>query len=132
MKPEYVFYVNVGRRSYHDAKEHLAEIRDQMDEIFGEGRVLVLERKGDSVIKVLNPGKLNRPWDLFRTLVAESGLLTRRGEPRPSDLEVQNLAELSFIASDLFEQVEEKKAKEMIIKKTAEHAAAQVEEKEAS
>lgn len=131
MRPEYVFYVNVGRSPYHEAKRHLAEIRDQMDEIFGEGRVLVLERKGDSVIKVLNPTKLNRPWDLFCSLVAESGLLTRRGDPRPSDLEVQNLAELAFIASDLFEQVEEKKAKEMIVKKTAEHAA-QVEEKEAS
>lgn len=132
MKPEYVFYVNVGRQPFREAKKHLDEIRDQMDEIFGEGRVLVLERKGDSVIKVLNPTKLNRPWDLFRTLVAESGLLTRKGDPRPSDLEVQSLAELCFIASDLFEQVEEKKAREMIIKKTAEHTAAQVEEKEAS
>ena len=128
MKPEYVFYVNVGRRPYNEAKRHLAEIRDQMDEIFGDGRVLVLERKGDSVIKVLNPNKMNRPWDLFRTLMAESGLLTRKGDPRPSDLEVQSLAELSFVAADLFEQVEDKKAKEAVLKKTAKNAAARVVE----
>ncbi len=130
MKPEYVFYVNVGRRPYREAKQHLGEIRDRMDEIFGEGRVLVLERKGDSVIKVLNPNKSNRPWSLFCTLLGESGILSRK-EPRASDLEVQNLAELCFIATDLFEQVEEKQAKEMLVKRMAEHAAEQIE-KEAS
>jgi hypothetical protein len=131
MKPEYVFYVNVGRRSYNAAKRHLDEIRDQMDDIFGEGRVLVLERRGDSVIKVLNPNKSNRPWSLFCSLLAESNLLSRV-DKRASDQEVQSMAEISFIATDLFEQVEEKMAKETDMKRMAEHAASVVEEKEAS
>ena len=71
MKPEYVFYVNVGRRTFHDARIHLDEIRDNMDSIFGEGRVLVLERsRGDSAIKVLDPNKSSRPWSLYSDILS--------------------------------------------------------------
>lgn len=129
MKPEYVFYVNVGRRSFQDAKRHLNEIRDDMDRIFGEGRVLVLERRGDSVIKVLNPNKSNRPWTLFCELLGESGILSRK-EPKPGDAEVKQLADMAFIATELFEQIEEIRAKEMVLKEVAEDAAAQVDEAE--
>ena len=124
MKPEYVFYVNAGRRSFHDAKKHLNEIRDDMDRIFGEGRVLVLERRGDSVIKVLNPNKSNRPWDLFCKLLGGKAEVN-------NDTEVQSLAETAFAATALFEEVEDKVAKEMVLKGVAEDAASAVE-KEAS